>query len=72
MSRAGLLALRKAYRMIFDRTRPLAENLERAKAEFAGSPHAEQIITFMDSRDKRHFCLPPVGGTSDDSADDDA
>jgi UDP-N-acetylglucosamine acyltransferase len=72
MSREDILALRKAYRMLFDRSRPLAENLERAKAEFAGSPHAERIIAFMDSRDKRHFCLPPVGGTGDDSADDDA
>jgi UDP-N-acetylglucosamine acyltransferase len=72
MSREDILALRKAYRMIFDRTRPLAENLIRAKAEFAGAPYAERIIGFMESRDKRNFCLPPVGGTSDDGADDDA
>ena len=71
MPRADIYALRKAYRVIFDRSRPLTENLARAKAEYSGSPLVDQIVTFMDSRDKRNFCVPPVGGTSDDGADDD-
>ena len=33
--RAEILALRQAYRMIFDRARPVAENLATSSAEFA-------------------------------------
>ncbi len=71
MPRADILVLRKAYRMIFDRTRTLADNLERARAEFAAFPLVERVIAFMDSRDKRNFCLPAIDGASDDGADDD-
>jgi UDP-N-acetylglucosamine acyltransferase len=70
MPRADIHALRKAYRMVFDRSRPLAENIDRAKREFAGSFLIEQMLAFMDGRDKRNFCLPPLNGAADDDTDD--
>jgi UDP-N-acetylglucosamine acyltransferase len=69
MTRGELLDLRRAYRMIFDRSHPVSENLEHARAEFAGSKAVADIIEFMTSRGKRYFTVPGLG---DDAADDDA
>ncbi len=76
MRRAGfgksdVQTLRLAYRTLFDRQHPLAENLARARADFAGVPLVEKVIAFMDGREKRPFCLPPVGRSIDDGADDE-
>ncbi|QPC87693.1 acyl-ACP--UDP-N-acetylglucosamine O-acyltransferase [Mesorhizobium sp. NBSH29] len=71
MSRPDIHALRAAYRVIFDRTRPLAENLEAAKTQFEADSIAWQIISFMNSKEKRQFTVPPVGGLADDGSDDD-
>ena len=38
VARAEILALRKAYRMIFDPARPVAENIETSSAEFGDLP----------------------------------
>ena len=69
--RSDVQTLRLAYRRIFDRQHPLADNLARARAEFAGVPLVEKVIAFMDGRDKRPFCLPPVGRSIDDGSDDE-
>lgn len=70
MKRAGLPrteihAARRAYRAVFDRSRPIAENLAAATAEFAGSATAISIIEFLKSRDRRYFLTP-----ADDDRDD--
>lgn len=70
MSRAEIHVLRRAYRMIFDPARPMAENLEQARAEFAGSPQAMKIVDFLSVREKRHFCVPPLRRSGDDADDD--
>jgi UDP-N-acetylglucosamine acyltransferase len=66
MSRAELHTVRNAYRMVFDRTRPIAENLANASAEFAGSAPAMKIVDFLRSRDKRYFCVPALDGEDAD------
>ncbi|MBA3447457.1 MAG: acyl-ACP--UDP-N-acetylglucosamine O-acyltransferase [Pseudaminobacter sp.] len=70
MPRAEILALRRAYNTIFDRSRPVAENVEIARAEFSGSPAAMKIIDFLSARGKRHYVVPPLKGAVGDDADD--
>ena len=70
LPRSEIYMLRKAYRTIFDRSRTVGENVELAKAEFAGSPTAMKIIDFITSRGKRHFAVPSLKG-DDDSGDDE-
>jgi UDP-N-acetylglucosamine acyltransferase len=74
MKRAGIshsevLKLRRAYSVIFDRSRPLAENIETARLEFADSPYAMKVIDFLLARGKRSFTLPPLKGAPDDGDD---
>jgi UDP-N-acetylglucosamine acyltransferase len=68
--KAEILKLRQAYRMIFDRTHPLAENIEAARGKFADSVYAMKVIDFLLARGKRQFTLPPLKGAADDDADD--
>jgi UDP-N-acetylglucosamine acyltransferase len=70
LPRSEIYLLRKAYRTIFDRSRTVGENVELAKAEFAGSPTAMKIIDFITSRGKRHFAVPSLKG-DDDNGDDE-
>lgn len=71
LPRSEIYLLRKAYRTIFDRSRTVSENVELAKAEFAGSPTAMKIIDFITSRGKRHFAVPSLKGDGDDDSGDD-
>lgn len=72
MSRDEIKAVKDAYRAIFDRATPLAENIERARGEFAGSALAMSIIDFLSERGRRYFITPPVRGGSDVGDGDDA
>jgi UDP-N-acetylglucosamine acyltransferase len=71
MSKADIMTLRRAYKTIFDRARPLSENLEIARVEFADSPTAMKIVDFLSARGKRHYAVPPLKGAVDDDADED-
>ncbi|RWP14331.1 acyl-ACP--UDP-N-acetylglucosamine O-acyltransferase [Mesorhizobium sp.] len=71
LPRSEILVLRKAYRMIFDRSRTVGENIEFAKAEFASSPTAMKIIDFITSRGKRHYAVPSLKGGDGDDVDDE-
>lgn len=72
MSRADIQAVRQAYKTIFDRSTPMADNLARAREEFAASPLAMKIVEFMTARGKRYFVTPPIrGGGSGDGDDKD-
>lgn len=62
MSKSDIATARRAYLSVFDRGRPMTENIERAKAEFAESPLAMKIIDFVAARGKRYFVMPPVRG----------
>lgn len=68
MSRAQLHELRRAYRMLFDPAQPLAENIDRVAAEFAGSEKVEDILAFMRARGRRPFTVP-AGGAGDEEDD---
>jgi UDP-N-acetylglucosamine acyltransferase len=75
MKRSGLpsaeiQALRKAYRMLFDRARPVSENMERVADEFAGVEPVADLLSFITERGKRHLSVPSLRGGG--SADDDA
>lgn len=65
MTKADIQAVRQAYKLIFDRSTPMADNLERARSEFAQSALAMSIVDFMTARGKRYFVTPAVKGGSD-------
>ncbi len=67
--RAEMHAARRAYRVIFDRSRPVAENLAAAAVEFAGSAMAMKIIEFLSTRHKRYFLTPSLDDDGDDQTD---
>jgi UDP-N-acetylglucosamine acyltransferase len=71
VSRAEIFALRKAYRMIFDPSRPVAENIPDVEREFGGSPIVRDLLDFMQARSKRHFTVPPLREGADSDDDDD-
>jgi UDP-N-acetylglucosamine acyltransferase len=69
LPRSELLALRQAYKAIFDRDHPVTENLETAARAFAGSQAVSDVIEFMTSRGKRYFTVPALNGGDDDDDD---
>ena len=71
LPRSAIHDLRKAYRMIFDRTHPVGENLERAAGEFTGSAAVLDVIDFFRDRGKRHYLGPPLKAADDGSIDED-
>jgi UDP-N-acetylglucosamine acyltransferase len=71
MSRTEIQTVRQAYRTIFDRARTIAENLEIARLEFAGSPVAISLVEFLSKRGTRYFVTPPLDDAGDDGTDDE-
>lgn len=71
ITRSEIYTMRAAYRMLFDEARPVSENVEKVRLEFAASPAVMKIVEFITSRGKRHFCVPPRGTHGDSGADDD-
>ncbi|MGE0282262.1 MAG: acyl-ACP--UDP-N-acetylglucosamine O-acyltransferase [Rhizobiaceae bacterium] len=71
MSRDDIKAVKEAYRTIFSQAAPLAENIARARQEFAKSALAMSIVDFLSERGRRYFVTPPVrGGSGVDDGDD--
>lgn len=71
MPRGEIQEMRRAYRMIFDPAHPLAENVGKARAQFAGSPTVMKIVDFLSTRDKRYYTVPPLKSAGDDGDDED-
>ena len=70
--RAEIFALRKAYKMIFDPTRSVAESIPLVEHEFASSPIVRDVLDFIQARGKRHFTVPPLrNAVAEDAADDE-
>lgn len=69
MSKDDIRKVRQAYQTIFDRSRPLSENLEIAREKFANSALSMRIVDFMSVRGKRYFVTPPVKGVEADAAE---
>lgn len=71
LPRTEIHAARRAYRAVFDSSRPVQENLAAAAVEFAGFATAMKIIDFLKSREKRYF-LVPLADETDEQADEAA
>jgi UDP-N-acetylglucosamine acyltransferase len=71
MPRQEITTLRKAYRMIFDRARPMSENIRQVAQEFQHSPAVSDLIAFISDRGKRHYTVPALHDSGDDGADHD-
>ncbi|MFZ1772601.1 MAG: acyl-ACP--UDP-N-acetylglucosamine O-acyltransferase [Rhizobiaceae bacterium] len=72
MDRAEIIALKKAYTMLFDRSATMETNLPRVAEAFGQSSAVAEMLAFFSDRQKRHFCVPPVRGASaGDAADDE-
>lgn len=69
-SRQDLQSLRAAYRMLFDRARPVAENVELARAAYGQDARVADILDFVTARGKRMFCMPPVSAAHDEDDED--
>jgi UDP-N-acetylglucosamine acyltransferase len=67
LPKAEIQAARHAYLAIFDRSRPIADNLAAAERDFAASPTALRIIEFLKARGKRYFLTPSL---DEDDGDD--
>lgn len=50
--------LRRAYDMLFDRERPVAENVGRVREAFPDDARVAEILDFVTSRGKRIFAVP--------------
>ena len=66
MTKADVHLARRAYKMVFDRSRPMAENLDVARREFEGQPLAMSIVDFVGARGKRYFVTPPLNASQAD------
>jgi UDP-N-acetylglucosamine acyltransferase len=60
MTRAQIHTLRRAYRMIFDRGRPVAENLGLVAMEFANDPAVMEIVDFLRNHGRRPLAVPAL------------
>ena len=69
-TRQELQTLRAAYRMLFDRARPVADNVEAVRAAYGQDPRVADILDFVTSRGKRMFCVPAVSGAHDGDDED--
>jgi UDP-N-acetylglucosamine acyltransferase len=71
VARPDIFALRRAYKMIFDPARSVAENIPDVERELGSLPIVRDMLDFIQARGKRHFTVPPLrdSATSDDDAD---
>ena len=58
--------------MMFDRERPVSENLDIVASEFADSAVVRDVIEFFRDRGTRPYVVPPLGRAINDSDDDDS
>jgi UDP-N-acetylglucosamine acyltransferase len=71
MRREDILAMRQAYRIIFDRAQTVGDNLDRVAAEFGDRAPVLEIVEFIRNRGRRHLVVPALDGAgSEDGADD--
>lgn len=69
IARADIMALRKAYKIIFDRARPFEENVRIATRDFGDHAVVRDVIDFLTSRGKRPYTVPALDDPG--AADDD-
>lgn len=69
--RSEIEALRRAYRMIFDRNQTIAENASAVRAEFSNNATVIEIVDFLTDRAKRYYCVPKLGSTTENDGEHD-
>jgi len=73
MARAQIFAIRKAYKILFDPQRPLAENIPIVREAFGDAPEVMDIVNFLAVREHRLFTVPKrssSGINGDDGVDE--
>lgn len=73
MARAQIFAIRKAYKMLFDPQRPLAENIPLVREAFSEAPEVMDVVNFLAAREHRLFTVPKRGSSGingDDGVDE--
>lgn len=72
MERAEIDALRNAFKVIFDRSRNMNENMAEAERVFAGSASVLDVVSFLRGSGRRSFTTPwrGQGGRSGGDGDD--
>lgn len=70
MSHSKVMEIRKAYKMLFDPARTLAETIPVVREAFADSPEVLDIVNFLAVREKRQFTVPPRRGHTGTDEDD--
>jgi UDP-N-acetylglucosamine acyltransferase len=70
--RQEIHALRNAYKMLFDRNRPMYENIELVRLAYPDSTLVRRVLDFISVDAKRSYCTPAIsanrertGGESD-------
>ena len=66
MTRSDLMQIRQAYRLLFSEERPLAENIELVRQEYAASAAVMDILDFMAGRERKYFTLPARGSSAEE------
>jgi UDP-N-acetylglucosamine acyltransferase len=70
LSRTDIHAMRRAYKMLFDRDYTLHDNIERVRNAYPGAQLVTRLIDFVSVPGKRHYCTPPLGENLEDGDDD--
>ncbi|EKF43753.1 UDP-N-acetylglucosamine acyltransferase [Nitratireductor indicus C115] len=71
MARDDIMALRKAYRMIFAEGSSLEDNAAAVEKAFPSSALVADLVEFVRGRDRRHFTLPLRGKAAAQDDDED-
>jgi len=71
LSKATIHELRRAYRMIFDRARPMSENITEVEKQFAGSQVVEDVTGFLRNHGKRYLAVPSLKDKQTEDGDGD-
>lgn len=70
-SRAELMEMRAAYKMLFAPGRTLADAIPLVEAAYGKSPAVLDILSFLKARGKRHFTVPALRDRGADVDDED-
>ncbi|GGA82349.1 acyl-[acyl-carrier-protein]--UDP-N-acetylglucosamine O-acyltransferase [Brucella endophytica] len=71
LPRAEIHNLRRASRMLFDRSKPLRERANDVLAVMPDSPAVADLISFITVDTKRAYCTPPIGAAFGGHRDED-
>ncbi len=59
-SHSEIAELRRAYKMLFDRATPFAENIVRVRDAYGQNARVAEVLDFVDSREKRSLVFPAM------------